>query len=133
MNTDDSDSRWPEMLTASQVRNLLLVALDVSASDAIDRASAATTPLPELESLKDAAKQRIRAAADDDERESARLLYHVAVASALVHHRSRISGRPLVKQQPVYRRLAESWEGHPLGTLFAQAAQLADTGDPEPS
>jgi hypothetical protein len=136
-------------LTASQVKALLIVASEDSRPaeatdvDAIEvnrtiaRMTAANgpaeatlfesvvrdaTPVEELTRIKELAKALIAQADDVAGREAARLLYHAAVAAALVHHDARISGRTVEKQQDLYRAYADKWDSHPLGALFRSAA-----------
>ena len=88
----------------------------------------AATSVTELSRMKELAKVLIRDAADDRRsREAATLLYHVAVAAALVHHDAAISGRPLRGHEPLYEMFAATWDGHPIGALFRQAAARVRT------
>ena len=138
-------------LSASQIKTLLLVASepadastpsveeiehqlmemsgdgDASRVHLLRLAFDEATPVAELTRLKDLAKTFARDAVDNAHREAAQLLYHASVAAALVHHGTRISGRPLRKQQPTYQALATTWEGHRLGDLFRRAAAAART------
>jgi hypothetical protein len=114
--------------TESQVKALLIAASTPDPrparpySDLLDHAVKATTPVDDLRRIKEQAKELAKDAPDARHRESAQLLYHVAVASAFVHHAAEISGRPMHKQQQVYERLAEAWSGSDVGTLFREAA-----------
>ena len=139
-------------LTGSQVKALLLVATESrlqaeplsqraaeldgmleemsraygpTSSDLLSRAADPATTVDERTRIKDLAKQLIESDADDSHRDAARLLYHVAVAAALVHHGAAISGRPIQKQQPLYEELAETWAGHAIGDVFRDAAAHA--------
>jgi hypothetical protein len=78
--------------------------------------------VPELNRIKELVKVLIREANGANQRHAAQLLYHVSVASALVHHDALISSRPMQKQHTLYERFAERWAGHPLGGLFRRAA-----------
>lgn len=130
MKPDDSKiaARF-ESLTGSQVKALFLVAsgsdLASETEQLLATATKDTTPVEELIRLKERAKVLIKEAADNRHREEARLLYHAAVASAFVRHGATISGRPMLKQQTLYERLAETWDGHPIGQLFREAAARA--------
>lgn len=157
MSSSDSNEEYEAnaaSLTPSQVKALLLVALHshedsaafqqdlaraeqlllemsrargASSPDLLERAARRTTSVPELIQIKELAKLLIRAAADADQQQAARLLYHVSVASAFVHHDAVISSRPMRKQHDLYERFADRWDGHPLGWLFRRAAaRVAD-------
>jgi hypothetical protein len=141
-----------ESLTASQVKALLVVAsgsraaaqssprnadeedrllADMSrahggANDRLlDKASTEATPVDELIRIKNLAKTLINEAGDSRQRDVARLLYHVAVAAAFVHHAAAISGRPIEKQRLLYERFAAAWAGHAIGRVFGEAAARA--------
>jgi hypothetical protein len=88
----------------------------------LGKASNESTDVAELIRIKDLAKALITESGDSRQREAARLLYHVAVAAALVHHDQSISGRPLQKQQTLFDKLAVAWAGHSIGRLFGEAA-----------
>jgi hypothetical protein len=88
----------------------------------LDKASNESTDVAELTRIKNLAKELIKEAGDSRQREAARLLYHVAVAAAFVHHARSISGRPVEKQQLLFDRLAVTWAGHTIGRLFTEAA-----------
>jgi hypothetical protein len=113
--------------TESQVKALLIAASAREPQPArpyfelVDRAVNESTAVDELRRLKEQAKELLENAPDARHREGAQLLYHVAVASAFVHHGTEISGRPMPKQQQVYERLAEAWSGHAIGALFREA------------
>jgi hypothetical protein len=130
MKPDDSKiTARLESLTGSQVKALFLVASESDLASETEQLLATamkdTTPVEELVRLKERAKVLIKEAADSRHREEARLLYHAAVASAFVRHGATISGRPMLKQQALYERLAETWDGHPIGRLFRDAASRA--------
>jgi hypothetical protein len=118
-------------LTASQLKSLLSVALgddvvDLHA-DALERAADAATPLEELVVLKNRAKALIGSAADHEERASAQLLYHAAVAGAFVHYGTAISSRSIAKQRSLYVDLAGTVNSPAVRRLFTTAAsRLAD-------
>jgi hypothetical protein len=127
MNTD---------LTRAQVRALLLVAAKSPQksghpyADLLDAAADPSTPLAELASIKDTAKGHLERAADARQREQAALVYHTAVAAAFVHHRARISGRPMRKQREIYQQFADAHGPGPLGRVFREAlVRMAE--DPE--
>ncbi len=88
----------------------------------LDKASNEATDVAELMRIKTLAKELIKEAGDSRQREAARLLYHVAIAAAFVHHGQSISGRPVEKQQLLFDRLAVTWAGHTIGRLFGEAA-----------
>jgi hypothetical protein len=88
----------------------------------LEKASNEATDVAELTRIKNLAKELIKEAGDSRHRETARLLYHVAVAAAFVHHARSISGRPVEKQQLLFDRLAVTWAGHTIGRLFGEAA-----------
>ena len=136
-----------ESLTGSQVKALLMVAADphldgaTSAPNAADverlladmsgsrsprellaTAANETTSVEELVRIKELAKAWAGDAVDGPHRDAARLLYHVAVAAAFVHHGAAISGRPLRKQQLLYETFADAWTGHSIGRVFREAA-----------
>jgi len=96
----------------------------------LEVAMAAGTAVSELVRIKDLAKVLIEGAPDNRHREAARLLYHVAVATAFVHHGKSISGRPMLKQQVVYEQLTMTWTGHAIGRLFREAAARVSTPIP---
>jgi len=136
-----------DSLTGSQLKALLMVAADPSAAadgtavklaDAerllaemsggrdpgalLATAASGSTSVDELVRLKDLAKAWAGEAADHLHRDAARLLYHVAVAGAFVHHAAAISGRPLKKQLRLYEEFADAWTGHAIGRVFREAA-----------
>jgi hypothetical protein len=96
-----------------------------SASDLLSRAVDPASTVEERTRIKDLAKRLIETDADDAHRDAARLLYHVSVAAALVHHGASISGRPIHKQQRLYEQFAETWTGHAIGDVFRDAAAHA--------
>jgi len=99
-----------------------------SSAGLLDKAIDETTPVEELSRIKELAKTLIKDAADHAHRESAQLLYHVAVAAAFVRQGASISGRPMRKQQLLYEQYATKWAGHPIGRLFRDAAdRVAET------
>jgi hypothetical protein len=134
-------------LDGSRVKALLLVALESAAQSdeppvekaaeavrllgssggLLDRAAAATTPVEELIRIKDRAKVLMKEAVDAPRRDAARLLYHLTVAAAFVHHGAAISGRPMSRQLRLYERFAAAWAGHAFGRLFDGAAALVGT------
>jgi hypothetical protein len=93
-----------------------------SAQVLIDAVVAPGTPVVELGRIKDLAKRMLDDAADATEREAARLLYHLAVASALGHHGEDISTRPKLERRLLYERLALTFAGHAASQVFRQAA-----------
>jgi len=95
---------------------------DDSHANVLETATKPTTSVQELTRIKGLAKALMTAADDSQHLEAARLLYHVSVAAAFVHHDAAISGRPMHKQRFQYERLAETWSGHPIGQLFREAA-----------
>jgi len=122
--------------TRAQVRALLLVASKPRGrsvqpyADLLETATKETTAVAELVRIKELAKGYLEdAAADRRHRESATLLYHVAVAAAFVHHAAVISGRPMRKQRQVYEQFAAAWEGRPLGQIFREAAARLAAAD----
>jgi hypothetical protein len=101
-------------------------------SGLLERAASETTPVQELIRIKELAKALAREAEGRSHRTAARLLYHVAVAAAFVHHAATISGRPMGKQQELYGKFAASWAGHTIGRLFREAAtRVADRSGPD--
>jgi len=117
--------------TRAQVKALLLVASTSKRrtaspyADLLATAIDSTTPVAELARIKEQAKTILERAADRRHREAATLLYHAAVASAFVHHSALISGRPMRKQEALYRQFADAWDGRPLGRIFREAAARA--------
>jgi hypothetical protein len=89
----------------------------------LEKASNEATDVAELIRIKDLAKDLIKESDDSRQREAARLLYHVAVAAAVVHHAESISGRSRQKQQLLFEKLAAAWAGHTIGQLFADASE----------
>ena len=143
-----------ESLTARQLKTLLMVAADAHLDNPISTAKAAdierlldemsgdsgprellalaakeTTSVEELIRIKELAKKWAADAADDPHRDAARLLYHVAVAAAFVHHAAAISGRPLRKQLLLYEKFADAWTGHPIARVFREAAMRLTEAD----
>ncbi len=119
-----SQSPLPSIANLSTVERLLIEMSRTPDSHAnvLETATKQTTSVQELTRIKGLAKTLMKAADDSQHLEAARLLYHVSVAAAFVHHDVTISGRPMHKQQFQYERLAETWSGHPIGQLFRQAA-----------
>jgi hypothetical protein len=89
-----------------------------------------TTTVEELVRIKELAKAWASEAVDGPHRDAARLLYHLAVAAAFVHHAAAISGRPLRKQQRLYETFADAWTGHSIGRVFREAATRLMDVDP---
>ena len=118
--------------TVSQLRELLTIALDRADAngphaDALARAVAPDATIAELTEVKDTAKRLIAEAPDKGGREAAQLVYHAAVAAALVRHGAAISSRAPHKQRPVYEQLAETTADVDLRELFrAAASRIAD-------
>lgn len=132
-----------DSLTGSQLKALLMVAADpgverlegeterlladLSGSShavgaaLLTTAATETTPVQELVRIKEVAKAWAKDADDGPHRDAARLLYHLAVAGAFVHHGAAISGRPLRKQLALYERFGEAWTGHAIGRVFQEA------------
>jgi hypothetical protein len=114
--------------TESQIKALLIAASAADERpmrpyfDQVERAVDERTSLDDLRRLKEQAKALAADAPDVQHRESAQLLYHVAVASAFVRHATEISGRPMHKQAHIYERFADAWSGHAVGKLFREAA-----------
>ena len=150
------DMSWPD---ASRVKALLLLALDPpavqdgrmsvqSAADAsrrlsalgqrlripgaglLEAAIASTASVPDLVRTKEAAKALAARAEQDDDREAALLLYHVAVAAAFCRHGFEISSRPVTACREVYDRFARRFEGFALGDLFGRAVDRIDRATP---
>jgi hypothetical protein len=146
-----------ESLTGSQLKTLLMVAADPAAEtdtatmraaevarhlaelsgsrdadDLLATAAKETTSVEELVRLKELAKTWAGEAADRPHRDAARLLYHVAVAAAFVHHAAAISGRPPRKQQRLYEEFADAWIGHSIGRVFREAAARLSDAEPQP-
>jgi hypothetical protein len=122
-------------LTESQVKALLIVASksrrpSVSPYSALlDKAIDRHTSVDELTGIKEQAKGFLKESGDGSRRDAATLLYHVAVAAALMYHAASISGRPMHKQQRLYEKFAETWAGHAIGQLFHDAARrVAEVG-----
>jgi len=121
--------------TRAQVKALLLVAaaskrrLVNPYADLLETAIDSATPVPELTRIKEQAKTYLSQAQDRRHREAATLLYHVAVAAAFVHHSALISGRPMRKQEALYRTFADAWDGRPLGRIFREAVARVAAAD----
>ena len=121
--------------TRAQVKALLLVASKTRPGEAnpyadlLEAAIKETTPVAELAQIKEQAKTYLKDAPDRRHREAATLLYHAAVASAFVHHSALISGRPMRKQEALYKQFADAWDGRPLGRIFREAAARALASD----
>ena len=121
--------------TRAQVKALLLVASKTRPGEAhpyadlLEAAIKETTPVAELAQIKEQAKTYLKDAPDRRHREAATLLYHAAVASAFVHHSALISGRPMRKQEALYKQFADAWDGRPLGRIFREAAARAVASD----
>lgn len=114
-HADEIERLLAEMgrLQGTRHSNLLATALDPA------------TSVNELTWTKELAKTFIKDESDATRLDAARLLYHAAVAAALVHHGRSISGRPVHKQHALYEKLAETWAGHAVGDLFHEAAARA--------
>jgi hypothetical protein len=122
----------PSIGTASDAERLLAEMRpgDDSSSNLLETATHQTTSVQELTRIKELAKVLMKEAADGRHLEAARLLYHVTVAAAFVHHDAGISGRPMRKQQLLYERFAETWAGQPIGQLFREAATRVARANP---
>jgi hypothetical protein len=122
----------PSIRTAADVQRLIAEMRpgDDSSSKLLETATHETTPVQELTRIKELAKALMKEAADGRHLEAARLLYHLAVAAAFVHHDAEISGRPMRKQQLLYERFAETWAAQPIGQLFREAATRVARANP---
>jgi hypothetical protein len=125
-------------LTEDQVKALLMIAAKsrpaaaAPYSDLVDKAANRAATVQELAVLKEQAKALLLTARETRHRDAATLLYHLAVAAALVRHGAAISGRPVHKQLKVYEDFAAAWAEHPIGQLFLEAARrAAGTNTPE--
>jgi hypothetical protein len=127
MKSDLSDSRVKALfIVASKSRRSSVAPY----ADLLDLATAQTTSVQELAGIKEQAKTFLKEAADRRHRDAATLLYHAAVAAAFVYHATEISGRAMGKQQHLYERFAQAWEGRPAGRLFREAARRVAETDP---
>jgi hypothetical protein len=121
--------------TRAQVKALLLVASTSKRrtaspyADLLETAINEATPVAELARIKEQAKTFLKTSKDRRHHDAATLLYHAAVASAFVHHSALISGRPMRKQEALYRQYADAWDGRPLGRIFREAAARARASD----
>jgi len=122
----------PSIVTAADAERLLagMRPGEHSNSSLLETAADQTTPVQELTRIKELAKELMKEAADGRHLEAARLLYHLAVAAAFVHHDAEISGRPMRKQQLLYERFAETWAAQPIGQLFREAATRVARANP---
>lgn len=84
------------------------------------------TPLEVLRGVKELAKKLVSAATTDPQRHAATILYHAAIASAVAHHGTNISSRPLAARLDLYEHLAERLAEEPLGRVFLVAVASAD-------
>ena len=121
------DSDWAKTTAARTNRRLARMTRIVGEPmrDALGTLLDAATPVRELCRIKELAKSLIRQAPNRQCRNDATLLYHLAVAAAFVHHDTAISARPSRKQLPLYDMFADTWDGHPIGLLFREAAARA--------
>jgi hypothetical protein len=95
----------------------------------LEQATAPTVTVPDLIAIKQAAKVLIQGAEEDEEREAAALLYHVAIAAAFCRFDLDVSGRPVKERRERYRQLAVQFSGFALGEIFRQAVFKMDTLD----
>ena len=149
-----TDEDW---LVTSRVKDLLLAALESpiglngsslhSAADAssrlaalgrrlgapgaglLEQATAPTVTVPDLIGIKQAAKVLIQGAEQDEEREAAALLYHVAIAAAFCRFALDVSGRPVKARRERSEQLAAQFSGFALGEIFREAVLKIDTVD----
>jgi hypothetical protein len=94
----------------------------VPSGDLFERVMAPGTSVPELVRIKEAAKALLAKCDGRDDREAASLLYHAAVAAAVVRYRIQISSCPPGDRRDLYARLASRFAGFQLGDLFRLAA-----------
>jgi hypothetical protein len=80
------------------------------------------TPLDALRNAKDFAKDLADHSSTPARRAAATLLYHAAIAAALVHRGESISSIPIELRFELYEDLASVFAGDPLGHLFRRAA-----------
>jgi len=87
------------------------------------RLAAPGLPLSDLRKVKELSKRLLAVAESQAHRDAATLLYHLAVATALVHRGEHISGEPLEARKHIYSRLAELFSGDAIGEIFRRASQ----------
>jgi hypothetical protein len=95
-----------------------------ASADLVKLALSQLTTLDELRQLKAEAKRLLETAQPGPERDAAKLLYHLSNAQALARFGVRISRIAPGKRHPVYLELAGAFAGHPIGRVFAKAADL---------
>lgn len=88
------------------------------------------TPLAALQAIKDLAKSLVSKATSEVERAAATLLYHAAVAAALVHHEQNISSRTAGARYALYEDLAAFMAGDALAQVFQEAADKLAADSP---
>jgi hypothetical protein len=93
-------------------------------ADLVQSVLSKSTTLDELRQLKTEAKRRLETAPAGPARDAARLLYHLSIAQALARFGVRISRIAPAKRRPVNLELASAFAGHPIGRVFAKAADL---------
>jgi len=111
---EDTGAHWESVVAANSVTG--------SSRELLQKATSALCTVEELRSTKDIAKRMLSRATSADQKDTAALMYSVAVAAAHAHHRTNISSRPLQEQLEVFRRLARIFEDQALGPLFSGAA-----------
>jgi hypothetical protein len=74
-----------------------------------------------LRDIKELAKELSSGAKTEAQRSAAGLIYHAAVAAALVHHGVNISGRPPESRLGLYEDLATAFVADSLGPVFRLA------------
>jgi hypothetical protein len=80
--------------------------------------------LDELRGAKDMAKRLLPAAATQPQKDAVALLYHAAVAAALVRHAEHISSQPIDVCRKIYEGFSRDLSG-PMAALFGDAAKPA--------
>ena len=79
--------------------------------------------------IKTYAKHLAKSACRGPEQEASNIVYHAAIASALVYHNRSITSCPSDKLKRGLEQLSGiSWIGTSLASLFAQASRICDTG-----
>ena len=115
---------------ARQQIEVLLARLGIAEINPLAEAVAAGTSLDELRRIKDVAKRLLSRAETPGEQAAARLLYHVAVATAFGRDATEISSAAMAQRSLLYERLALVFAGDAVGEAFHQAVLRARESGP---
>ncbi len=92
-----------------------------------------TTDLPVLEKIKEFNKTLVESAQSQEEHDVAAVVYYAAIASALVHHRKKLTSFSYANlKESLQKLVASPWTTPDLVLLFKQAVDICHQRDQHP-